>query len=306
MEAPLRIAVLGPGGVGGLLAALLARDGHQVTVLARAATAERIATGGLSLTSEALGDARVQVASATVLGDPVDAVLVTVKATQLDESLAAVPAQALGSALVVPFLNGLEHVERLGRTYPPDQVVAATIRVEAERVAPGTVVHRSPFAAVELASDAPRMQPALTRLAGALEHTGLSVSVRSGERQVLWDKLAVLAPLALFTTLDATPWGPVRAGRWGEVEQVVREIGAAAGAEGATVDSDRVLAFLREVPDGMRSSMQKDAEAGSPIEVDAIGGSLLRAGAAGGVAMPATERLVAAVGGDSGAGDPRS
>jgi len=294
VPAPLRIAVLGPGGVGGLLAAVLAREGHQVTVIARAATAAQINDAGLSLRSEALGDTDVRVVAAERLDHPVDIVLVTVKATQLEESLASLPAEVVGRAVVVPFLNGLDHVERLKALYPAAQVATGTIRVEAERVAPGQVVHRSPFAIVELAPDT--ADPAVVqRLADALTSAGLAVTVRAEARQALWDKLAVLAPLALFTTRAAAPWGAVRDTSWSEVESMVREIGTVAAAEGVDVDPGAVLAFLAGVPDGMRSSMQKDAAAGNPVELDAIGGSVLRAGEAAGVPMPVTAGVVAAL-----------
>lgn len=294
MPAPLRIAVLGPGGVGGLLAAVLAREGHDVSVIARAATAAHLNDAGLSLRSEALGDTDVRVVAAERLDHPADVVLVTVKATQLEESLASLPAEVVGRAVVVPFLNGLDHVERLKSLYPAAQVATGTIRVEAERVAPGRVVHRSPFAIVELAPDTADPE-VVQRLAEALTHAGLSVTVRDDARQALWDKLAVLAPLALFTTRSAAPWGVVRDTSWHEVESMVREIATVAGAEGVDVDPAAVLAFLAGVPDGMRSSMQKDAAAGNPVELDAIGGSVLRAGAAAGVPTPVTAAVVAAV-----------
>ena len=51
--------------------------------------------------------------------------------------------------------------------------------------------------------------------------------------------------------------------------------------------------MLEQVPGGMRSSMQKDAAAGRPIELDAIGGTILRAAARAGTDAPVTARLVA-------------
>ena len=62
--APARVAVLGPGGIGGLLGALLARRGDQVTCLAPPATAAHLAANGLELRSPTLGDARVLVEAA--------------------------------------------------------------------------------------------------------------------------------------------------------------------------------------------------------------------------------------------------
>jgi len=290
---PIRVAVLGPGGVGGMLAALLARRGDQVTCLARPATAAHLAEHGLELRSQALGDARVAVEAATRLDRPVDAVLVTVKAGQLEAAVEAVPPGALGGGLVVPFLNGIDHMTWLRRRYPPDQVVAGTIRVEATRVAPGVIEHASPFAVVELATGEASRRAEVEALGARLAATGLDVTVRDDEAAALWSKLAVLAPIALVSTWTAAPFGEVRAAHWDEVTGVAHEIVAAARADGVELDEAATLGILERVPDGMRSSMQKDAAAGRPIELDAIGGAVLRGAERAGVEAPVTARLVA-------------
>src|ERR671916_699620 len=146
----LRVAVLGPGGVGGLLAALLARAGAAVTCLAGATTAERLRADGIRVESGQFGDFTTPVEAAERLTEPVDVLLVTVKATQLDDALERATADVLGDALVVPLLNGVEHVDHLRRRYPEAGVVPATIRVESTRTAPGVVQHGSPFVTVDL------------------------------------------------------------------------------------------------------------------------------------------------------------
>jgi 2-dehydropantoate 2-reductase len=289
---PARVAVLGPGGVGGLLAALLARRGDQVTCLAPPDTAAHLAAHGLELRSPALGDARVRVEAATRLDHPVDVCLVTVKATQLAEAVQAVPAETLGDGLVVPFLNGIDHVAWLRGRYPPDQVATGTIRIESTRVNPGLIEHDSPFAVVELAAGkAPRRR--VEELAARLAETGLDVTVRDDEAATLWSKLAVLAPIALVTTWTAAPIGEARAGHQDELVAVVHEIVAAARADGVDLDEAATVAILERVPDAMRSSMQRDAAAGRPIELDAIGGAVLGAAERAGTEAPVTARLVA-------------
>jgi 2-dehydropantoate 2-reductase len=289
---PARVAVLGPGGVGGLLAALLARRGDQVTCLAPPATAAHLAANGLELRSPTLGDARVTVEAATRLDHPVDVCFVTVKATQLAEAVEAVPAQALGDGLVVPFLNGIDHVAWLRGRYPPDQVVASTIAVESTRLGPGLIEHPSPFAVVELAlGKAPRSR--VEELGARLAETGLDVTVRDDEAGALWSKLAVLAPIALVTTWTAAPLGEARAGHRDELVAVVHEIVTAARADGVELDEAATIGLLERAPDAMRSSMQKDAAAGRPIELDAIGGAVLRAAERAGTDAPVTARLVA-------------
>jgi 2-dehydropantoate 2-reductase len=290
---PVRVAVLGPGGVGGLVAALLARRGDQVTCLAPPATAAHLATHGLELRSPGLGDARVAVEAATRLEHPVDVLFVTVKAAQLADAVEAVPAGALGGGLVVPFLNGIDHLAWLRERYPADQVVAGTIRVESTRVGPGVIEHASPFAVVELATDEPSRREEVEALGARLAATGLDVTVRDDEATTLWSKLAVLAPIALVTTWIAAPFGEARAGHWDEVTAVLHEIVEAARADGVDLDEAATLALLERVPDAMRSSMQKDAAAGHPIELDAIGGAVLRGAERAGTDAPVTARLVA-------------
>ena len=290
---PIRVAVLGPGGIGGLLAALLARRGDHVTCLARPATAAHLAEHGLELRSPTLGDAKVTVEAATRLDQPVDVVFVTVKATQLEAAVDAVPPEVLGDGLVVPFLNGIDHMAWLRRRYPADQVVAGTIRIESTRVSPGVIEHASSFAVVELAAAEPSRRDQVEALAARLAETGLDITVRDDEAATLWSKLSVLAPIALVTTWTAAPLGEARARHADELLAVAREIVTVARADGVDLDEAATLAILERVPDAMRSSMQKDAAAGRPIELDAIGGAVLRAAERAGTEAPVTARLVA-------------
>lgn len=289
-ESP-RYAVLGPGGVGGLLAALLARAGSSVVVLAGEETSRAIAERGIRLESKKFGDFTVPIRAATRLAEAVDACFITVKATQLGEALERVPATALGAGLVVPFLNGIDHVARLRSVYPPASVVAATIRVETARVEPGVIRQLSPFAAVELAaSDANRER--VTALAAQLQATGLDVRVREDETAMLWDKLAMLAPLALLTTHERGNIGMVRSRRRDDAVAVINEVVAVARAEGSSVNAEKVIGMIDQAPESMESSMQRDQAGGRPLEVDAIGGAVLRHAEKQGIAVPMTRRLV--------------
>jgi 2-dehydropantoate 2-reductase len=118
--------------------------------------------------------------------------------------------------------------------------------------------------------------------------------VGDDEARALWAKLVTLAPIALVTTWIAAPFGEARARRWDEIAAVLHEIVLAATADGVELDEAATVARLRDlVPDTMRSSMQKDAAAGRPIELDAIGGAILRAADRAGTDAPVTARLVA-------------
>ncbi len=274
-----------------MLAALLARSENSVVVLAGDDTARVIAERGLRLESSRFGDFEVNVLSADRLRSQVDACLVTVKATQLGRALERVPAEALRGALLVPFLNGVDHMAVLRAMYPSSNVVAATIRVEAARVEAGVIRQTSPFAAVELATtDAVRDQ--VEELATHLRETGLDVRVRDDETAMLWDKLALLAPLALLTTHERGNVGAIRTRRRDDAVALISEVAAVARREGAAVDPDAVVRLMDLAPETMETSMQRDQAAGLPLEIDAIGGAVLRHAARAGIHVPVTTRLV--------------
>ncbi|BCB91203.1 ketopantoate reductase family protein [Phytohabitans suffuscus] len=290
-QSPWSVAVVGPGGVGGLVGAVLTRAGHPVVFVARPDTAAGLTAGGLAVTSVQYGDFHVPATAVPRLASPVDVCVVAAKATALDAALDRVPAEALGAGLVLPLLNGVDHMAALRARFPAAQVLAGAIRVESTRVATGSIAHTSPFCAIDIAGDAtPRVR--LETLAAQLSAAGLDTSVRDREAALLWDKLAFLAPLALLTTAYRATAGEVRERRRPDLEAVAGEVVAVARAAGATVDGDAVVGLFDRVPAGMRSSMQRDVEAGRPAEVDAIGGAVLRAAARHGLDVPVTRELV--------------
>lgn len=281
----MRIAVLGPGGVGGMVATLLSAAGHDVVVLARPSTAAHIGEHGLHLISDRFGELRARPQAADRLTDPVDACLVTTKATSLVDALDRLPPDRVGGAVVLPLLNGVEHMALLRERYPSADVVAGAIRVVAARTAPGEIRHSGDLAAVQTAVGA-------HDLAEALREAGLDVAVRPDEAGLLWDKMCFLAPVALLTTSAAAPLGAVRDQRGDELRALIEEVVRVARADGAEADASRVWAFTQDVPAAMTSSMQRDAAAGRPTELEAIGGAVLRAAERHGVDVPVTRRVV--------------
>lgn len=287
------IAILGPGGVGGFLAGALTRAGSDVTVVARERTAALIARDGLHVESALLGDFVARPAAVARLTDPVDVLVVATKAAALGDALARVEATP---ALVVPLLNGLDHVALLRARFG-ERVVAGTIRIQADRPAPGHVVHTSPFLFVELASDAPEQRERVAAFAAALNAADVTARVREGEAQILWGKIVRLNTLACMTSAYDLTFGPIREDpqRRRELEACVHEGVAVAAAEGAEIDPAAVFAEFDAVHAGFTSSMQRDIAAGREPELDAIAGAILRAGARHGIACPTIAMLAALI-----------
>jgi 2-dehydropantoate 2-reductase len=269
----MRIAVLGPGGVGGLLAAVL----PDALVVSRSAIAE------IQLRSRVLGERTTRVRSARRLTEPVDVLFIATKATGLADAVERIETEP---GVVVPLLNGIEHVAFLRERFA--EVVAATIRVEATRVAPGVIEQTSPFLRIELSA-----HPEVAELLNA---AGIQAAVVDGEAQVLWSKLSRLNAIALATTAFATPIGEVRTEHRDDLLAVVRETAAVAAAEGASIDVAAIEhELLVEAHPELLSSMARDVAAGRAPELDAIGGAVQRAAARHGIAVPTVARLVEAI-----------
>jgi 2-dehydropantoate 2-reductase len=286
----VRYAILGAGGVGGLVGGALARAGGEVVLLLRPETLERH-PGRLRVESVLLGDFEVSVATASALDREVDFLWVTPKATQLVAALELAPPERVGEAVVVPLLNGVDHVRVLRERY--QRVLAGAISVESERVAPGVVRQTTPFAYIVLAPG-----PGAVVLAEALRSAGFDLRLADDEATLLWEKLVFLAPLALTTTALGAPVGVVQADpHWRLLlMQCHDEAVAVAVAEGAMLDPPRLhAAFVGFSGGELRTSMQKDFDAGRPLELDAIAGPIVRGGREHGVATPATEELIRSV-----------
>ena len=290
----MRIAVLGPGGVGALLAGALDRAGHEVIVVAREETVAVIAEEGLRVSSVTLGDFVARPRAVERLREPVEALIVATKFGGLEAALERIDAEP---AMVLPLLNGLDHLAVLRRVFGADTVLAGAIRVEADRPAPGVVVHTSPFLLVNMASSSPAVAGPMARLAAALEDAGVPARVLDSEADVMWSKLVRLNALACTTSAYDKLLGEIRSTPELRAELVgaMEEAAAAGRAEGADVDAAGAIAELERAHATLGSSMQRDIAAGREPELDAIPGSVLRAAARHGLACPTIDRLVAII-----------
>jgi 2-dehydropantoate 2-reductase len=290
---PITFGILGPGGVGGFLAAALDRSGEAVTLVAREETAALIARDGIQLESARLGDFTAQPTATARLTESVDVLFVATKAAELEEALTRIEADP---GVVVPLLNGLDHIAVLRERFGAS-AVAGTIRIEADRTAPGRIEQTSPYLRIDVASDDPAPRERLAALVGTLNKADVPARLVDGEANVLWSKLVRLNALALTTSAYDLPLGAIRddPSRRAELEACVLESAAIARAEGAVPDTDATLAELDEAHAELGSSMRRDIAAGRTPELDAIAGAVLRAGARHGLPCPTIAGLTARV-----------
>ena len=268
-------AVLGPGAVGGALACVWRFRASASICVARPETAAAIGDDGLTLVTDD-GERTVQLEAVEQLDEPVDLLLVAVKAYGLDDGVARIRAEP---GLVLPLLNGLEHMDVLRQRFP--NVVAATIgRFEGYRESPTRIVQQTPGIVNVAAKEAPEQ----------LARAGIDTRAGGSDEDVLWEKLARQGPIALLTSALGRTIGELRSDP--RLRLAVEEACAVAAADGAHTTFAEQWAIIESLPDWATSSTERDVTAGRLSELDAIAGAVVRAGRRLGVPTPTLSELL--------------
>jgi 2-dehydropantoate 2-reductase len=269
-------AVLGPGAVGGSLAVRLTSAGVRVVCVAHAEAVGLIALAGLVVESpEGTLSARMEVVEQ--LARPVDLLLVTVKAPVLEDAIERIDPAAVNGAVVVPLLNGLEHMDVLRARFG-DRVAAGSIsHFQAYRAGRVQIVEATGSPVVTIASE--RLSSSeVEQAADMLRRARIDVRVGQNEKRVLWHKLARIAPLAAVTAVTGRTVGELRDDPvWRpKLELAIAEACAVADADGVSLRPSAQWTIIDDMADETKPSAARDVAAGRRSELDAILGAVLR------------------------------
>ena len=276
------IAVVGPGAIGGTVAAWLSHS-------ARVASVTLCARTPLDRLVVEAPDGRLIEASPRVVTDPseitapVDWVLVATKAYDV------VAASAWLAPLVGPdthlavLQNGVEHVERFTPFVAPDRIVPVVVDIPAERSAPGRIQHRRDGTIVVPAGEAGEI------FASLFAESVIEASTTDDFTTVTWTKLSLNCAGAV-NALTGLPGGVVtKPGVADLMRGMVREcvlVGRAVGANLGDHIPDWVVERAEASPPDSVNSLLGDRLAGRPMEWDARNGVIARLGAAHGIPTP--------------------
>ena len=203
----MRVAIMAAGGLGSYYGGLLAKDGHDVTFIARGAHLNAIRENGLTIKS-AHGDFAIKPARATddpAQVGPVDLVLFAVKTYDTQAAAHAMRPMIGAYTTVVTFQNGVEAPEEIGAIVGREHVLAAPTQVVSNVVAPGVVEQKSAFRITFIGEVFGQgLTPRVEQLVAAFKRTGVDVSAAPDARKPLWHKLVFLAPIAGLAALART------------------------------------------------------------------------------------------------------
>ncbi len=299
----MRILVVGAGALGGFYGAMLARSGHEVTVLARGAALEAARAHGLRVESAAYGRFAQPV---TVVSDPsdvgnVDMIFLAVKAYDLDAAARQIAPLVTDGVTLLTVQNGIEHPWQLAEHVGEAAVLPGVIYISATVTAPGVITHVGGPGLLQLGDAFTPNPERLERVATMFRDAGLPVETYPDLWPMLWRKFAAICAMsgvAALTRLTLAQMFAVPESRKlyrDTMDEVVR-VAIARGVALPPDTADELMAMLHAMavlPE--RGSMAYDLFAGRRLEIETLNGSAVRLGAESGVATPINAVITASL-----------
>ncbi|HXZ52758.1 MAG TPA: 2-dehydropantoate 2-reductase [Burkholderiales bacterium] len=297
----MRIAVMGAGGVGGYFGGRLAQAGNEVTFIARGAHLAALRANGLTLRNPA-GETRIPVKA---VEDPAEAgsaevVLFAVKLWDTESAAERIRALLAGGGVVIPFQNGVESIERIGKVLGKERVMGGAAYIAARIAEPGVIAQTGLMSRLRFGAVQPSQRLVAAAFHAACAKAGIKAELTDDIVRVLWEKFVLLVALSGTTSVSRSRIGAVRADpdlRW-LLEAAMRETWEVGRRRGVALADDLVESTLKMIdglPAEMTSSMHGDLEAGGRLEAPWLAGAVARMARELGIAAPANRAIYAAL-----------
>jgi 2-dehydropantoate 2-reductase len=278
----VKILVLGAGGTGGYFGGRLAESGADVTFLVRERRRTLLSERGLRIESP-FGDAQLAVKTAAALDvAPIyDAIVLTCKAYDLDSAIAAIAPALAPTGYVLPFLNGLAHIDVLNRKFGQDRVLGGTAKIQSTLTADGVIRQFNDWRTLTFGEQTGEMTDRVRKLAALFEAAkGVEVLAVTDIVQRMWEKLVHLSTAAAMTCLMRANVGEIVRtpdGRELFLNQLRCgfSIAAASGHKPSEAFMTAWEATFSQPDSQYSTSMLRDIERGSQTEVEQILGFVL-------------------------------
>lgn len=296
---PVRVAVLGAGGVGGYFGGRLALAGAEVCWIARGAHLEAIRRDGLRVRS-VLGDFHVRGLATDDLAEvgPCDYVLFCVKSYDTDAAARLLPPLLHADTAVLTLQNGVDNPDKIASVVGWRHVMAGAAFVFATLQGPGEVAHTGGPGRVVFGEMDGARTPRAERLLAWFREANVPAELSPDIRRVLWDKFAFICAQAGLTAAAGLPVGELRAvpETWALFRRVLEEVCAVAAAEGVQLPPDTVdrhLEFAGRLEPQAASSLYHDLVHGRRMELEALHGTVVRLARRHELPVPVCETLYA-------------
>jgi 2-dehydropantoate 2-reductase len=294
----MKLAVLGPGALGCLLAALFREAGVAVSLVDyRPDRVARLRLRGIQILSlEGVQRViEVPIGLAPEVG-PCDLTIVAVKAYQTETAAWALPELMSQGGLALTLQNGLGNLEAIARTVGAERLLAGVGLLGVTRRDEGRIIYAGQgviYIGVPAGSQVSAMEVAA--VVDLFRGAGLECQPREDIEAVLWEKLVLNVGINPLTALLRVPNGVLLKlpEAWEVAVAAAVEAQAVAEAAGLTLSGDPA-ARLRQVcanTAANHSSMLQDILAGRLTEIEALNAQVANRGRTLGLPTPVNDLL---------------
>ncbi|MDG4865377.1 2-dehydropantoate 2-reductase [Streptomyces sp. T-3] len=280
----MKILVVGAGATGGFFGARLAQTGQDVTFLVRPRRAALLRERGLRLTGlgedEVIAPRLVTAADLAGRTDPYDLVLLSVKATALQQAMDDIAPAVGPRTAIVPLLNGMAHLTELTARFGAPSVLGGVAKMVTTVNDDGDIVRLAPLAVLDIGEQDGRPSPRAEEIRAVFAAAGIEAGVVPDIVAAMWHKWVFITTVAATTCLMRGTIGDVNAAPGGSAfaGAVLDEASAVAAAAGFPVPQEQLAAVATTVTRAgspLTASLYRDVTVGRPTEVEHVFGDFL-------------------------------
>ena len=289
----MKIAMMGSGGVGGLIGARLAHVGCDVSFVARGAHLAAMREHGLKLESqvENVHLRKVRVTDDPRTLGPADLVIFSVKLWDTEAAARSMLPLIGPETGVISLQNGVVKDDILRPIIGEKALMGGVAYMGTAIARPGVIQHTGTVQRIVFGEYGGRRSKRAEALLEWSRKAGLDAAISDDIRRTLWEKFAFLVGMAAVTASIRLPIGPIRSHPLTRqfYLDAMREAAAVGRAHGVRLPDDFAeerMAFVDTLPATMTASLHHDLERGNPLEVQWLSGSVVDLGAAVKVPTP--------------------
>lgn len=276
---------MGTGGIGGYFGGLLAKNGQDVTFIARGPHLQAIREKGL-LVKSVFGDFDVSPAQATDKPSEVgiaDLIIVATKTYHTDDAAQAIKPMIGPDTVIMSLQNGVDSAIRIGPVVGMDHMIGGATWLSAAIEAPGVIGQYSQFRRIAFGEFNGQKTTRVEKIYDALNKTGATIDLVDDINKILWTKYVFIASAAAIGCLTRATFGEYRQipKTRAVLTEAINEVKSVAQANGILLDADitdKTLAFIDGSAPGIKTSMHRDIEAGKVSELESMIGFIVQLG----------------------------
>lgn len=298
----MKIGMIGAGALGCYYGAKLARSGAAVHFVARGAALQVLRTRGVMVHRD---DEQFSVTNfhatdeAKEIG-PVDLVLVATKSYAFESIASALRVLKGPHTIILPLQNGVDSAERLAALTDPAHILGGLTYLPVAVMAPGVVCQSGVEKPILLGPLNDSDEAAAGMALSVLKRAGIAAERPADIRVALWLKYMLAIGTMGVQSVAGRGIGPTRTDPDTRDLYVacMREVADVASAAGVVLPAHAQAEAMRAIdsyPAEVKASMLQDLEAGKPLELDAMHGTLVRLGEKLGVETPVNRFIYAAL-----------